>query len=71
MGTVRVGVPMEKIAIDLIGPMIKRERYKRYIWVVQDFFTKWVEAHTFKCTNIKCTHTGRQIQSCVSHTKNI
>ncbi|KAL2099461.1 hypothetical protein ACEWY4_005941 [Coilia grayii] len=45
MGTVRVGVPMERIAIDLMGPMNETERYNRYILVVQDYFTKWVEAY--------------------------
>lgn len=68
MGTVRVGVPMEKINGDLIGPMNERERYNRHILVVQDYFTKWVQAHTFKCIHTKFTHTGRQMQSCVSHT---
>lgn len=45
MGTVRVGVPMERIAIDLMGPMNETDRYNRYILVVQDYFTKWVEAY--------------------------
>ncbi len=45
MGTVRVGAPMERIAVDLMGPMNETERYNRYILVVQDYFTKWVEAY--------------------------
>ncbi|KAL7883473.1 hypothetical protein SRHO_G00011310 [Serrasalmus rhombeus] len=45
MGTVRVGAPMERIAIDLMGPMNETERYNRYILVVQDYFTKTVEAY--------------------------
>ncbi len=39
MGTVRVGAPMERIAVDLMGPMNETERYNRYILVVQDYFT--------------------------------
>ncbi|KAL6458845.1 hypothetical protein MHYP_G00323170 [Metynnis hypsauchen] len=45
MGTVRVGAPMERIAIDLMGPMNETERHNRYILVAQDYFTKWVEAY--------------------------
>lgn len=36
---------MEKIAVDLMGPMNETERFNRYILVVQDYFTKWVEAY--------------------------
>ncbi|KAL0202037.1 hypothetical protein M9458_000055, partial [Cirrhinus mrigala] len=45
MGTVRVGAPMERIAVDLMGPMNETERFNRYILVAQDYFTKWVEAY--------------------------
>ncbi|KAK3521358.1 hypothetical protein QTP70_003433 [Hemibagrus guttatus] len=45
MGTVRVGAPMERIAVDLMGPMNETERFNRYILVVQDYFTKWVKAY--------------------------
>ncbi|MGH0164280.1 UNVERIFIED_CONTAM: hypothetical protein FKN15_046787 [Acipenser sinensis] len=45
MGTVRVGAPMERIAMDLMGPLNETDRYNRYILVVQDYFTKWVEAY--------------------------
>ncbi|GLD71802.1 uncharacterized protein AKAME5_002312600 [Lates japonicus] len=37
MGTVKVGGPMERIAVET-------ERHNRYIVVVQDYFSKWVEA---------------------------
>jgi hypothetical protein len=36
---------MERIAIDLMGPMNETEHYNRYILVVQDYFTKWMEAY--------------------------
>uniref|UniRef100_A0A3P8TEZ0 Gypsy retrotransposon integrase-like protein 1 n=1 Tax=Amphiprion percula TaxID=161767 RepID=A0A3P8TEZ0_AMPPE len=45
MGTVRVGAPMERIAVDLMGPLNETERHNRYILVVQDYFSKWVEAY--------------------------
>ncbi|XDV23189.1 hypothetical protein PO909_027876 [Leuciscus waleckii] len=40
-----MGAPMERIAVDLMGPMNETERFNRYILVVQDYFTKWVEAY--------------------------
>ncbi|XP_037834631.1 uncharacterized protein LOC112450568 [Kryptolebias marmoratus] len=45
MGTVRVGAPMERVAVDLMGPLNETERHNRYILVVQDYFSKWVEAY--------------------------
>ncbi|KAM6975889.1 retrovirus-related Pol polyprotein from transposon 412 [Tautogolabrus adspersus] len=45
MGTVRVGAPMERIAVDLMGPLNETDRHNLYILVVQDYFSKWVEAY--------------------------
>ena len=45
MQHVSVGVPLEKIAIDIVGPLPKTENGNEYIMVVSDYFTKWVEAY--------------------------
>lgn len=45
MGTVHVGAPMERIAVDLMGPLNETERHNRFIIVVQDYFSKWAEAY--------------------------
>jgi dUTPase len=45
MGTVRSGAPMERIACDIMGPLQETENHNRYILVVQDYFTKYVEAY--------------------------
>ncbi|CAI5677314.1 unnamed protein product [Oreochromis niloticus] len=45
MGTVRVGAPMERIAVDLMGPLNETERHNQFTLVVQDYFSKWVEAY--------------------------
>lgn len=39
-----VGVPMERIAIDIMGPLPETEKGNRYILVIADYFTKWTEA---------------------------
>ena len=40
-----VGVPMERIAIDVMGPLPCTEDGNKYILVVGDYFTKWTEAY--------------------------
>ena len=40
-----VGVPMEKVAADLIGPVPASRYGNTYVIVVEDYFTKWVEAY--------------------------
>lgn len=37
--------PMERICIDLTGPLPETENKNRYIMVVTDWFTKWTEAY--------------------------
>lgn len=49
MGTVRVGALMERVALDIMGPLNETERSNRYVLVIQDYFTKWVE--TFLLSN--------------------
>lgn len=39
-----VGVPMERIAIDVMGPLPETEKGNRYILVIADYFSKWTEA---------------------------
>lgn len=45
LGTIQVGVPVERIAVDLMGPMNETELFSHYILVVQDYFTKQVDAY--------------------------
>ena len=40
-----VGEPMERIAIDILGPLPKSSKGNKYIMVVVDYFTKWAEAY--------------------------
>ena len=41
----RVGAPMERIALDLMGPLPKTDAGNQWILVVGDYHTKWVEAY--------------------------
>ena len=35
---------MERVAVDVLGPLPKTENGNEYILIAQDYFTKWVEA---------------------------
>ena len=39
-----VGCPLERIAIDILGPLPKTSRGNIYVLVIGDYFTKWTEA---------------------------
>jgi transposase InsO family protein/predicted aspartyl protease len=39
-----VGEPMERMAVDVLGPLPETNRGNKYILVVADYFSKWVEA---------------------------
>ena len=39
-----VGAPFEHIALDIMGPLPKSQQGNRYILVISDYFTRWVEA---------------------------
>ena len=39
-----VGVPFERMGIDILGPLPESKRGNKYIVVIGDYFTKWVKA---------------------------
>ena len=41
----QVGRPMERVAMDILGPLNKTTRGNNYILLVGDYFTKWIEAY--------------------------
>ena len=44
MQIVRSGFLMERIALDILGPLSVTERGNKYILVISDYFTKWTES---------------------------
>ncbi len=40
----RVGNPMERVALDILGPLPKTKHGNQYILAVSDYFTRWSEA---------------------------
>ena len=39
-----VGFPLERMAMNIMGPLPVSERGNRYVLVIMDYFTKWAEA---------------------------
>ena len=40
-----VGAPLEKVAMDILGPLPETDRGNIYVLIVGDYFTKWMEAY--------------------------
>ena len=38
------GVPMQRVAMDILGPLAETERGSKYVLVIAEYFTKWTEA---------------------------
>lgn len=44
LGSYHVGEPMERVAVDILGPLPLTRRGNKYVLVMVDCFTKWTEA---------------------------
>ena len=59
MGHVPTGLPMQRVAIDIMGPLPRSDRGNRFIMVVGDYFTKWTEA--FPLVNQEAGTVAREL----------
>ena len=44
MAQYNVGAPMERLAVDILGPLPVSDSSNKYLLIVADYFTKWTEA---------------------------
>ena len=44
-GVYVVGAPMERVAVDILGPLPLTDQGNRYLLVAMDYFTKWPEVY--------------------------
>jgi len=51
--------PLELVTTDLTGPLPKSKRGNKYILVICDHFTKWVQLHALR------THTADKVAKCL------
>ncbi|KAK6181452.1 hypothetical protein SNE40_009298 [Patella caerulea] len=42
------GAPMERIALDILGPLTRTHKRNRFLLVVGDYFTKWSDAYPIR-----------------------
>lgn len=45
LGKYIVGAPIERIAIDIMGPLVQSDCGNKYFFVAMDYFSKWPEAY--------------------------
>jgi transposase InsO family protein len=57
LGTIRANRPFEKVSWDIMGPLPTSSKGKKYILVVTDIFSKWVEAFALHSTDTETLAT--------------
>ena len=43
--TYHVGAPLERVALDILGPLPDSDRGNKYILIIGDYFSKWMEGY--------------------------
>lgn len=61
MKTVGAGSTLERVGIDILGPLTETENGNRFILVVGDYWTKWMEAYPLP------DHTAETVASTLVH----
>ena len=61
----QVGEPLERIAIDILGPLPVSNDGNKYIMIVVDYFTKWAESYAIP-NQEACTVADKLVQEFIS-----
>ena len=48
LSSIKVGEPLQLVAVDLLGPFPQSDDRNSYVMVVGDYFTRWMEAYAIK-----------------------
>ena len=62
----RVGTPMDRLVTDILGPFPISDNGNKYILLVGDQFTKWMEAYLISDQNA-LTVTHKIVYEYISH----
>jgi hypothetical protein len=60
LGDMRVGAPLDRVSIDLVGPLPETKRGNQHILALTDHFSKWAEAYpipnqtAITCATVLC-----------------
>eukprot|EP00731_Ephydatia_muelleri_P023225 Em0015g808a len=46
------GCPLQRVAMDILGPLPLTDRGNKYVLVVGDYFTKWIEAYAMEAGTV-------------------
>ena len=57
LGKYVVGAPLERVAIDVMSPLVRSTKGNRYLLVVIDYFSKWPEAYALPNQEAKTVAT--------------
>ena len=57
LGKYVVGAPLERVAVDVMGPLVRSTKGNRYLLVVMDYFSKWPEAYALPNQEAKTVAT--------------
>ena len=48
LGQYLIGAPLERVALDIVGPFPRSDSGNKYVLVLGDYFTKWMEAYPLR-----------------------